>query len=98
MFKGKPLTGWGIGSFPLFAPYLAQPATPILEGGMPSLSQMAHNQYLQLLAETGLIGLVLYLSATLVALFSPMGGLALCLSLWAMWAVLSYSPRHATVT
>jgi len=62
MFKGKPLTGWGIGSFPLFASYLAAPAMPILEGRMPSLSQMAHNQYLQVLAETGLIGLSLYLS------------------------------------
>src|SRR5439155_11919163 len=62
MFKGHPLSGWGVGSFPLFASYLGAPSVPIIAGRMPALSEMAHNQYLQLMAETGLIGLTLYLA------------------------------------
>jgi len=69
MWLKHPLTGWGIGSFVVFAPFLGAPAIPILEGGLPSLSQMAHNQYVQLLAETGLIGLTLYL-AILIGFFA----------------------------
>jgi uncharacterized membrane protein len=39
------------------------------------------------------IGLLVYLSATFVAVFSPLGGLAICLSLWIVWAVLNYKAQ-----
>jgi uncharacterized membrane protein len=38
------------------------------------------------------LGLVVYLAASLVSVFSAFGGLALCLSLWGLWVLLSYSP------
>jgi uncharacterized membrane protein len=39
-------------------------------------------------------GLAVYLAATLVAVFSAFGGLAICFSLWVLWAWLNYSPGH----
>src|SRR5262249_46671649 len=62
MFVKSPLSGFGLGSFPLFASYLGAPALPVVAGRLPSLGEMAHNQYLQILAETGIVGLLLYLA------------------------------------
>ena len=39
-------------------------------------------------------GLVVFLAATLVAAFNAFAGLAICLSLWVLWARLNYSPGH----
>jgi hypothetical protein len=61
MFLQRPLAGWGLGSFPLFASYMGAPSQPVLAGQMPSMSEMVHNQYLQVAAETGIVGLLLYL-------------------------------------
>ena len=36
-------------------------------------------------------GLITYLVATLLSAFSAFAGLAICLSLWPLWALLSYS-------
>jgi len=64
----RPIQGWGIGSFPYFAAYMGANTLPRLAGAAPTLSDMAHNQYLQILSETGIVGLALYLSV-LVAFF-----------------------------
>jgi uncharacterized membrane protein len=40
------------------------------------------------------LGLIVYLAATVAAALSAFAGLAICLSLWVMWALLRYSPRH----
>ncbi len=43
-----------------------------------------------------LFALPVYLIATIVALFSAFGGLAICSSLWLLWAWLNYGPEGAT--
>ncbi len=64
MFASSPIFGWGIGSFPYWAGFLEAPALPTAAAMnlAPSLGEMAHNQYLQVLAETGFVGLGLYLA------------------------------------
>lgn len=37
-------------------------------------------------------GLIVYIAATLVAIFQPFLGLAICLSLWTVWVFLNYTP------
>jgi len=61
MVKVKPLAGWGLGNFAFFYPYyrireyfLQPEATPV--------TIHTHNEYLQMLSETGIIGLLLFLS------------------------------------
>jgi|GEM_PF-1254909 len=65
MIRARPLTGWGIGSFPLQAAnYISHvPTAAQVERGGVTLSSIAHNEYLQMGAELGLIGLGLYLAA-----------------------------------
>lgn len=72
MWLKSPLEGWGLGSFPLFANYLGAPSLPMAPTRMPSMGEMAHNQYVTLLAETGLIGFLLYASI-LVGFFTWCG-------------------------
>jgi uncharacterized membrane protein len=38
------------------------------------------------------LGLIVYLAATVAAAFNAFAGLAICFSLWVMWALLRYSP------
>ncbi len=74
MFLSSPVQGWGIGSFPYYASFMgvaALPAPAVRVVG-PSLGEMAHNQYAQQLAETGFVGLALYL-AILVGFFLRCG-------------------------
>jgi O-antigen ligase len=66
MVSKKPVMGWGIGTFPVQQALFFHPYTPsrsqkaILEKGA-TLSENAHNTYVQIAAETGLVGLVLFL-------------------------------------
>jgi len=39
-------------------------------------------------------GFVVYLAATVAAVFSAFAGLAICFSLWVLWALLNYSTGH----
>jgi uncharacterized membrane protein len=41
-----------------------------------------------------LLGLVVYLTATFVAVFAPYVGLAICSALWVLWLALRYEPKH----
>ena len=75
--RERPLAGCGLGSYPLAAaPRLPQPIPlSVARAVGPNLSLNAHNLYLQSLAETGTVGLALYLW-TLLAFFSA--GLRAC--------------------
>jgi len=39
-------------------------------------------------------GIAVYLAATIAAIFSPLGGLAICFSLWGLWVLLNYSAHE----
>ena len=67
MIRQKPLIGWGVGSFPLKAgDYISTvPTAAQVEKQGVTLSSIAHNEYLQLGAELGLVGLGLYLAVLL---------------------------------
>jgi O-antigen ligase len=71
LLREQPLTGWGLGAFPLFAGhFVATPRSPgevLQQGG--SLAELAHNEYLQIGAEMGVPGVALYLGI-LIAFFS----------------------------
>jgi len=64
MIAAKPIFGWGLGSFP----YLASKYTSVAASGAfvaangINLHSIAHNYYLQLAAETGIVGLGVYVS------------------------------------
>lgn len=66
MIRARPVTGWGVGSFPVQQALYWDPRhrsrsqREIVERG-PSLQENAHNTYLQLTAEVGFVGLALYL-------------------------------------
>lgn len=66
MVRDRPLMGWGVGTFPVQQALFFHPNVPtrsqkeILEKGA-GLSENAHNTYVQMVAETGLVGLALFL-------------------------------------
>lgn len=62
MFIEQPLLGVGIGMFPYQLPYYAADLLPAYH-----LDIVAHNMYIQILAETGIVGLGLFLSLLVVA-------------------------------
>lgn len=80
MVAAKPLLGWGIGTYALHQQqftHLGSPEWSVLRNG-PSLSEQAHDFYLQTAAETGIIGLFLwigFLTALFVRGFRKIGGL-----------------------
>jgi len=55
IFMAHPLIGSGAGSFPVVYNDLCVPGQPHCQGGAP----YAHNQYIQTLAETGILGFLL---------------------------------------
>lgn len=60
MIQSRPWTGYGIGSFQAVYPLFKW---PVLTGADPlHLLQNAHNEPFQILAETGIIGLVLFVA------------------------------------
>lgn len=66
MINRKPVTGWGVGTFPINQALFYHPLViphrtqkQIIESG-PSLSENAHNTYLQITAEMGFVGLALF--------------------------------------
>lgn len=65
MIAEKPVWGWGVGAFPLtHQPWTltGRRAGEVYADG-PNLEDEAHNSYLQLWAELGLVGLALWLAA-----------------------------------
>lgn len=67
MLQARPLTGWGIGSYPVlrgrFVSVARAPDLVLAQG--PTLSDQAHDSYLQLGAELGWPGLACWLGALL---------------------------------
>jgi O-antigen ligase len=63
LIRERPQFGWGIGTFPLeqARTVSTSQSTCMAPRGGPTLGQEAHNEYLQMAAETGLLGLGLYL-------------------------------------
>jgi O-antigen ligase len=64
MVAAKPLFGWGLGSFPFVASHYTSVAASgayVAQHGI-NLRNIAHNYYLQTAAETGIVGLGLYVS------------------------------------
>lgn len=69
MFKSHPLTGVGVGNYPIHQSEYTQFGVSLTNSKLrPSLGENAHNLYLQTLAELGLPGLLL-LVGVLVAFF-----------------------------
>ncbi len=65
MIAEKPLAGWGVGSFPArHEPFTrtGYPADRVSVRG-PSIEDEAHDSYLQVWAELGIVGLLLWLGA-----------------------------------
>jgi O-antigen ligase len=61
MFEDEPIRGIGSGNFPISSiHYLVQPGVIERDDFIISTPKVAHNTYLQILAELGLIGLALF--------------------------------------
>jgi O-antigen ligase len=70
LIRAQPIFGWGIGTFPLEQTRTVPGSLPreLLQRLGSTLGEQAHNEYLQITAEMGIIGLGLYLWV-LVAFF-----------------------------
>jgi hypothetical protein len=64
MISARPWLGWGIGTYPVNQTYFTRGSfsADVVQLRGASLHEQAHNEYLQLAAETGVIGLGLHLS------------------------------------
>lgn len=71
MTAAHPLSGVGLGRYPGTQSAWTQTGRPLDPAARPSLSEEAHSFYLQTAAETGLVGLLLYLAA--LAAFASQG-------------------------
>jgi len=95
MIAEKPLLGWGTGSFPaVHQPFThtGHRADEVYTKG-PSIEDEAHNSYLQLWAELGVVGLALWLAALVSFLIAGIRALkrypARSLPQWALIGCLS---------
>jgi O-Antigen ligase len=63
LIAARPLTGWGLGSYPFHPAASAGPGAgpAVVASAGVSLDEQAHNEYIQMTAELGLVGLTLYL-------------------------------------
>lgn len=59
MIRARPLTGWGPGSFQIVFPGFRNPVYHLL--GVSHNTLHAHSEYLEVLSDTGLIGVLLWL-------------------------------------
>jgi O-antigen ligase len=92
MFEAKPVTGWGFSNFDLFDREFQSEVS----GFIPEKDHASHNVYLTLLAEQGLIGMLLFLGPAAwllgrtIASFSrlPRTGLASRKLVVLLWGVL----------
>jgi O-antigen ligase len=74
LIAARPLAGWGLGSYPFHPAPSAAPgarAQVVAQAGV-SLDEQAHNEYLQMAVELGVVGLALYL-LILVSFFAKAG-------------------------
>jgi O-antigen ligase len=63
MFEAEPLTGWGYGNFDRFSrPYQARVSDLV----SPEKPHASHNLFLTILAEQGIVGLVLFIGPMLI--------------------------------
>ena len=73
MFEAKPLTGWGYGSFDRFDRQFQRPVGNLV---YPRKDHASHNLYLTILAEQGIIGLILFVGPMLYWLFGTRSSVA----------------------
>jgi O-antigen ligase len=62
MTEDHPLVGVGLGNFPAQSPlYVREPGELVAVGQIVETKQRTHNTYLEMLSETGIVGLLLFL-------------------------------------
>ena len=77
MVRQKPFLGWGIGNYPRFQSAFTGigRAAPQVQTQGPLITNEAHNSYLQIWAEIGLVGLLFWLAALIAFLAAGISAL-----------------------
>ncbi len=76
MVANSPVTGHGIGSYPLLQQRYTHLSVAIdRSGGRPSLGEQAHNVYIQSAAEVGIPGMLLFAAIPMVFILKGVGRL-----------------------
>lgn len=70
MWMARPLTGFGIGSFPLHFPEFRPQQLAVYQPFKEFYVEHAHNEFLEILSETGTIGFTLYVAFLLITTLS----------------------------
>ena len=68
MIKKNPLAGWGLGNFVFFYPYFRIKEYFLHPESTPTTTH-AHNEYLHICSETGIVGLLLFIAVAGSAIF-----------------------------
>jgi O-antigen ligase len=69
MVRGAPIQGIGAGNFPVVSiHYLLEPGALLRDDFIVSTPKVAHNTYLEVLAELGIVGLTLFLIVIVFAI------------------------------
>ena len=76
IFEGHPLGGAGLGNYAVLAPHYASDTLQLFRVQFVLKGFVAHNTYLQILSELGLIGLVLFGGFVLVVLAAALRTIA----------------------
>ena len=61
MFLSRPLTGWGKDTYPFVFPRFRPPQLEVYVPSDTMLAPRAHNEYLQVLSEEGIVGEIIFL-------------------------------------